>query len=184
MTKDEDLPAELPANPEGWRKQMTMHLNFGAKGAAATFAIIDAEGRTMPFVFSYRTGKGHRTEERGFYLEGSKEPLTWVDLRKRWPTFLKLRRRVAAARAAGKQDGTPLADDKPMMMYVVYDNPKDLPGGFVVRLWATSPSKITPCKVVAQDLPSLEEARKHIPDGLVNIGRTDDDDPVITEVWL
>jgi hypothetical protein len=69
-------------------------------------------------------------------------------------------------------------------MWVVYWNPRDYPGRYVVRRQWVSRGD-----VYKEDYPKivtkfLSEARDVIPDGLVNIGRMPEDDDVILEVWL
>ena len=68
-------------------------------------------------------------------------------------------------------------------IYVVYDNPSDYPGQFVVRRNVVAKGlhvDVDPICVV----DSLEEARGHIPQGLVMIPRMIEDDACIHEVWL
>ena len=71
-----------------------------------------------------------------------------------------------------------------MIMYVVYVNPRDFPGKVVVRRWG-----IDADGPAAEDEPmavtnSLNEARDALPDGLIKIRRSPNDDPVIAEVWI
>lgn len=73
-----------------------------------------------------------------------------------------------------------------MRMFVVYKNPKDYPGKFVVREWRTSCSKIA---IFADSEPlavvdNLVEARAAIPNDTVLIDRDELDDPVIEEIWI
>lgn len=68
--------------------------------------------------------------------------------------------------------------------YVIYDHPADHPDHFVVREWTIGKG---PAPVPSDNFilaASLEEARTHIPEGLVQIGRMPNDDPVIVEVWI
>lgn len=67
----------LPENPTGWRATMTVHLNFGRKGGAATYEIRDPDGRLAPFVKGYNTMEGWN----GFVL-GEERYRTWAELRK------------------------------------------------------------------------------------------------------
>lgn len=67
---------------------------------------------------------------------------------------------------------------------VIYSNPLDYPGSFVVR-----PFFLIDGVVYAAALPlavtgSLEAAREAVPYGLANAGRLDGDDPAIAEVWI
>lgn len=72
----------------------------------------------------------------------------------------------------------------PLVMFVIYDHPKDFPDNFVVRRWLVTGKEqvaaLRPHAVVA----TLEEARASLPAGMNGIGRRSDDDPVIAEVWL
>lgn len=70
--------------------------------------------------------------------------------------------------------------DWPIIMFVVYENPADFPGKFVVRRWLDSIPERRPLHVCEQ----LAQARAAIPRGAANIGRMRDDDPAIREVWL
>jgi hypothetical protein len=71
-----------------------------------------------------------------------------------------------------------------LTIWVIYQNPRDFPGKWVLRGQTAGPGGvITPlpqCVVV----DSLDEARTHVPYGLVCMTRHPDDDPVIYEVWL
>lgn len=168
------LPRELPAHPEGWTKHMVVHINMGRKGSSATFEIRDEHGVLMPFTFGYNSG----LRQRGFYLHGSDECLTWAGLRQLWPGVLKTLERLVAA---GRDER---ALSEPLSMVVIYDHPKDSPNGFVVRLWSSFRGIVAPAKLLGSDLPSVEAARELVPRGMVSIGRSDHDDPVIAEVWL
>lgn len=67
-------------------------------------------------------------------------------------------------------------------MYVVYENPLDFPGQFVVRRWTTPPP--TPDHDATTVCHTLEEARAAIPPDRACIGRAGSDDPAIREVWV
>lgn len=69
-------------------------------------------------------------------------------------------------------------------MFVIYDRPLDAPRGFVVRSWVVAGAIVAPGKLVGADLATLDDARKLVPSGRINIGRTSDDDPKIVEVWV
>lgn len=71
-----------------------------------------------------------------------------------------------------------------MKMVVIYDRPHDAPNGFLVRSWDVTGAIVVPGKLLGSDLGSLEAARACVPVGMVNIGRTAQDDPKIVEVWL
>jgi hypothetical protein len=68
-------------------------------------------------------------------------------------------------------------------MWVIYEHPSDYPEHFVVRCVHVTAGKLvfdTACTLC----PTLEDARASLPEGLLNIGRQEGDDPVIREVWL
>lgn len=70
-------------------------------------------------------------------------------------------------------------------MFVVYENPRDYPGKFVVRRW---PNCLVP-QPVPEAVPmivcdSLDVARAAVPSWAVRLERFPDDDPAIREVWL
>lgn len=68
-------------------------------------------------------------------------------------------------------------------MWTIYrPTTKDLPGKWVARMFITLPeSKSTNLMIVGD---SLEEVRGQLPPGLFRLGRDQDDDPVIEEVWI
>lgn len=73
---------------------------------------------------------------------------------------------------------------QPLAFYVVYHNPTDHPGKWVVRRQRLFGNQIIAdcrARVVAD---SLDEARPFIPVGLTNIGRLAQDDLAIHEVWI
>lgn len=168
-----ELPRELPVEPNGYRRVLVMHLNFGRKGSSATYDVIAPDGTKLPVQYVVQTGPGYKIVAQDFYLEGSEEPLTWSALRAAWPAFLKYRERAAAAGKA-----------KPLEMVVIYDRPHDAPDGYVARLWKVSPGKVLPDKLLGVDLGTLDAARELVPQGMVNIGRRPEDDPKIVEVWV
>ena len=63
---------------------MTMHLNFGRDGGAATFSIHDESGNLLPIGYQYDTRKGGFT---GFTLPGVEGVMTWPALHARYPTW-------------------------------------------------------------------------------------------------
>lgn len=72
-----------------------------------------------------------------------------------------------------------------LMLYVIYRNPRDYPGKFVVREHAVTHDT----GIVIVDPPlavvgSLAAARNAVPAGLYNMGRMADDEPQIVEVWI
>lgn len=70
-------------------------------------------------------------------------------------------------------------------MLAVYDRPADNPEGFVVREYLVSgnPPKVYRGGVVART-DTIEAARRHVPEGYANLGRSPDNDPALAEVWL
>lgn len=67
-------------------------------------------------------------------------------------------------------------------MWVIYENPRDFPGKWVVRRWVG----LAPDKDAAAVADSLESARSAVP-GIAfrdRIERMPGDDPAIVEVWL
>ncbi|BBB91038.1 MAG TPA: hypothetical protein PKA28_10720 [Methylomusa anaerophila] len=62
---------------------------------------------------------------------------------------------------------------------VVYRSPKDYPEKYVARLWDLA----RPIEI-ALTRDTLSEIRKEIPLGFVNLGRQENDDPVIVESWV
>jgi len=74
-------------------------------------------------------------------------------------------------------------------MWVVYDHPRDFPDDIVVREhWvAASDTADTELGVATQAriFHDLTTARQWLAEqGLTNIGRYENDDPVISEVWV
>ena len=67
-----------------------------------------------------------------------------------------------------------------LKMWVIYKNPKDLPNETVARLHTVS--KKATNQVLTGDLDSLRE--RFGSQGFVNIGRFENDDPCIIEVWI
>ena len=63
--------------------------------------------------------------------------------------------------------------------FVIYQNSKDFPGRFAIRLFdGDKPTRLVCVK------GTLEEARTAIPDLFVRTARKETDDPKIVEVWL
>ena len=93
--------------------------------------------------------------------------------------------------ATPEQIAADLVDDltKPMSLYVIYHKVKDYGGKFPVKRWNLESAAETN-QLRARDsqlvgvVDSLEEARKLIPAGLRNLGRREQDDPVIVESWI
>jgi hypothetical protein len=69
-------------------------------------------------------------------------------------------------------------------IYTIFEHPKDAPGSFVVRRFTAEDGRVrtSPWRYLYE---SLEDARASlISRGLHNVGRKDEDDPVIVESWL
>jgi len=64
-------------------------------------------------------------------------------------------------------------------LLVIYRDPHDYPGKFVVRRWWNQIPEREPTLVC----DSIEQARTVIPIHAVYLGRYDEDDPAIYEVW-
>lgn len=68
-------------------------------------------------------------------------------------------------------------------MWTIYrPTTKDYPGMWVGRMFLTLPESSATDLLITGS--TLEEVRQQLPPGLVNLGRDDEDDPVIEEVWL
>lgn len=70
-----------------------------------------------------------------------------------------------------------------LTQYVVYENPRDAPGMFVVREWHIARGHPEPVAGEGWVVRTVEDARALIPPGLVCLGRQPDDDVAIVEVW-
>lgn len=69
---------ELPETPAGWTKSLSVHMNFGEDGGAASYDIKDPDGNVAPFGSQYDTRKGGLTGFKHRDFEGVK---TWTELR-------------------------------------------------------------------------------------------------------
>ena len=87
------LRPELPEKPTGWTRRMTLHMNYGSAGGAATFTIHDPEGNLAEFGYQYDTRPGGLT---GFTLDGINAVMTWDQLRVAWPAWVAKRTGGAA----------------------------------------------------------------------------------------
>ena len=72
----------------------------------------------------------------------------------------------------------------PISMFVVYENPSDLPAGFAVRRWEVLPGATAPRELVGHSIATLTEARALVPAEFVCVGRGYHDEPHVVEVWL
>lgn len=66
--------------------------------------------------------------------------------------------------------------------YVVYFNPKDYPGKYVVRRWEIYSTGPIPREAIANE--SLESIRARIPDNKIMILPDPNDDECILEIWI
>lgn len=73
---------------------------------------------------------------------------------------------------------------EPIEMFVVYENPTDLPRGFAVRRFEVLPGVSVPKELVGHSLATLAEARALVPGQYVCVGRAQHDEPHVVEVWL
>lgn len=64
-------------------------------------------------------------------------------------------------------------------LWTVYDSPIDLPGRFVARKWLLD----KPTNEMLQD-KTLEGLRGKLPQGLIRLDRSSQDDPKIVETWI
>lgn len=92
-TEFDNLPDVLPERPEGFKKQMKMHINMGG-GGQASYAVFNAEGVRMPFSYAYRVDKKKPEESySGLILPGHEDKaLTWAELRAIWPEWIKAKK--------------------------------------------------------------------------------------------
>ena len=66
-----------------------------------------------------------------------------------------------------------------LSVWVVYNSPKEYPGLYVARKWVNN---VPTSEHISAE--SLDEIRKKIPQGLMRVPRTTQDDPVIVETWI
>ncbi len=71
-----------------------------------------------------------------------------------------------------------------MNLYVITHGTKDYGEQYVVRIHRVSPSGSVALAPPLAVVASLDEAREAVPQGCVNLGRDERDDPVIVETWL
>lgn len=65
-------------------------------------------------------------------------------------------------------------------LWVVYDHPKDWPFGWIARKWiGEAPTANT---IITSSIHDMRAQLQSM--GLVSIGRSHNDDPAITEVWV
>lgn len=78
---------------------------------------------------------------------------------------------------------TRVPDTAVLSMWVVCDHPSDHPDVVVARRHEISDGGHQPTGDLLTGA-TLEEVREQIPVGFINIGRSDEDDPVIVESWV
>lgn len=71
-----------------------------------------------------------------------------------------------------------------MTIWVVYFNPSDFPGLYVLRAQRPCSNGEIEKSPGALTADTLDEIRELIPPGLTRIPRFPEDDPVIVECWL
>jgi hypothetical protein len=72
----------------------------------------------------------------------------------------------------------------PLVLYTVYDHPKDFPDEYVIRRWdAYTYTPIDKEQPFARAL-TLDDIHAALPPAVYNLGRLEEDDPVIIEVWV
>lgn len=79
-------PDTLPEKPDGFTRQLGMHMNFGRGRGAASYKILDPEKRLMPFGYQYDTRDGGLT---GFTVPGRDGVMAWAELVAYWPEYLQ-----------------------------------------------------------------------------------------------
>lgn len=67
-----------------------------------------------------------------------------------------------------------------MITIAIYKNPSDFPGKYVARRFVGETPELQELAVA----DTLEEVRQAVPDGMVLITRSPDDDPCIYETWV
>lgn len=68
--------------------------------------------------------------------------------------------------------------------YVVFRNPSDFPGQYVIRRQRAGPGTITKDATPLAVGPTLAVVRAALPPGLTRLERDPNDDPSILEVWV
>ena len=67
-----------------------------------------------------------------------------------------------------------------VIIWVIYYDPADYPGKFVVRRWQGIEADQWPRAIC----PTLETARAAVPKGYINVGKSPGSDSVILEEWI
>lgn len=121
----------------------------------------------MAFPFSDGTGRMN-------YAGNAKR----TDVLKLMAEFIEKNKHLPAEARPGRTSMT--------IHWVIYDRPSDYPSHFVVRKHyiLPGPARETVAAARCELCGSLAEARAVIPPGLINLGRFNQDDPAIAEVWI
>lgn len=83
------LPQELPRVPEGYTQRLVSERKHGdGVACSAHYDMFAPDGTKLPFQYAYRTGADGRFVMRGYFLDGSDQPMTWSQLRIAWPSFV------------------------------------------------------------------------------------------------
>jgi hypothetical protein len=87
-----------------------------------------------------------------------------------------------------KAKGVPsMTEGNRFWMHVIYKNPKDFPGKYVIRRHGLDPDGSTIAErgcIIAATLEGARESLEYFYPGLYRLGRHPQDDPVIVESWV
>jgi hypothetical protein len=73
----------------------------------------------------------------------------------------------------------------PLVMYTVFDRPRDFPQCFVIRrFFITGAPEPEPDTIAYAVGPTLDCVRRQLPAGLYRIPRQPEDEPQIVETWI
>jgi hypothetical protein len=79
----------------------------------------------------------------------------------------------------------PEIPDAMLIVWVVYERPRDFPDSFVVRRQAVmGKGKPILIDTTVHIAATLSKARKLLPNGLIRLDRMDGDEPQIVETWV
>jgi hypothetical protein len=78
---------------------------------------------------------------------------------------------------------TTTADMAKLVMWVIYDHPRDRPDKFVARKWEIDGGDIRATATIIE-ADTLHEVRAKLRGGLVRLARQPNDDPKIVEVGI
>lgn len=89
------MPDELPETPEGFGRELRMHMKMANGVSQASYTVISPDRVRLPFHFAYREEKRHpENNYRGFIIEGHEDKaLSWAELRAIWPEWIKKKRK-------------------------------------------------------------------------------------------